>query len=118
MLTIKRCMFADLIPSVKQCKRFALPSPANVTVVQIWISSGNHHLDVEQVKHGVNKEWIAHWQAVDRAKEVAERARKLEQKYDRDELRERLQPLKHDYLKTDKLGRLALEVVILDILRS
>lgn len=79
---------------------------------------GNHIPDGNQAEHKINREWIAHWQATDRAEQVAKRARKLETEYKLDELRERLAPLKHDWGKTDKIGRLALEVVILDILRG
>lgn len=79
---------------------------------------GRHDIDGDQLKHGINKEWLAHWQAIGDAKRVEDRARKLHNKYNRDELRDRLKPLTYDWLKTDKIGRLALEVVILDILRS
>lgn len=79
---------------------------------------GSHSIDGNQDKHGINKAWLAHWQAQERAQKVADKVRKIEKKYDRDELRAQLSTLKRDYMATDKIGRLALEVVVLDILRS
>lgn len=81
---------------------------------------GEYRMDSDQSAnlHRFNKEWLAHWQAHDLAKQVETRAKKLEAKHDRNELRARLDPLRKDYLSTDKIGRLALEVVILDIMRN
>lgn len=86
---------------------------------RIVLIRGNHTPSYEQVRHtGDIAEWVAHWQAIDTAEKIAVRARKALAKYDRDELKQRLKPLKHDWQTTDRIGRLALEVVILDILRS
>lgn len=79
---------------------------------------GNPFGSTDQDTTGIDPEWFAYWQAQDRAKDVSERVKKLEAKYDREDLRRRLIPLKADYMKTDKIGRLALEVVVLDILRN
>lgn len=85
-------------------------------IILIW---GSHTPSYEQVRHtGDIAEWIAHWQAIEDAEKIAVRARKALAKYDRDELKQRLKPLKQDWQTTDRIGRLALEVVILDILRS
>lgn len=67
----------------------------------------------------VNKAWAAVWQACSDGARVAARARKLEADLAKDDkLRKLISPLRQRYGATDKIGRLALEVVVLNALRS
>lgn len=61
---------------------------------------------------------VARWQAESDAAEVAHRARKLEKNADRrNEMVEALAPVREAYGRADRIGRLALEVVLLEYLR-
>lgn len=61
---------------------------------------------------------VAGWQAQSEAAEVAHRALKLEKEEGkRNEMLKALNPVRVAYRRTDRIGRLALEVVLLDLLR-
>lgn len=79
---------------------------------------GPRSIDTDQRKFAIRKDWVAAWQAQDKALDVAARARKIEQDHKLNELRAHLQKLKHEYGKTDPIGKLALEVVVLAALRG
>lgn len=70
-------------------------------------------------KRHVNHEWIAIWEARDTAIRVATRSRKIEDELVKDsKLAKALAAVRDQYSSTDRIGRLALEVVVLDILRN
>lgn len=63
---------------------------------------------------------VAEWLAADTAHDVTAKARKLlalEKEKSRGSVAELLVPLRREYLKTDRIGRLALEVIVLEALR-
>jgi hypothetical protein len=67
----------------------------------------------------ISPEWIASWQAQHDARRVAARARKLEAEMAKDnKLSKLLAPLRQQYTATDRIGKLALEVVVLDTMRK
>jgi hypothetical protein len=66
----------------------------------------------------INPEWVAAWEARDQAAVVAKRARKTLDDLAKDKkLPRMLGDLRKRYNATDRIGRLALEVVVLDLLR-
>lgn len=72
---------------------------------------------VAEKGYRVKPEWVAKWEADDKAFQVAERARRLEKELSNQALLNHLEPIRGAYRNTDAIGRLALEVVILDKLR-
>lgn len=73
---------------------------------------------IENDKHIVRVDWTAVWEARSESFRVAARAEKLHAAIIKDEkLPKLLRSLRHQYGSTDRLGKLALEVVVLDILR-
>lgn len=67
----------------------------------------------------IRKDWIARWQAHDAAARVAARSRKTLEKLAKDSHVEKsLLNLRMQYGQTDKIGKLALEVALLSMLRS
>jgi|ERR1700748_696380 len=64
-------------------------------------------------------EWIAKWEAHSYAAAVEQRARKTLAKIEKDsKLVDALSSLRRDYHSTDRIGRLALKVAVLDVLES
>lgn len=86
--------------------------------LQTWVKDQlNFSDDLTDGLH-VDRDLVARWEAQDKATIVARRARKIEADLLKDsQLAKHLRELRKSYIDTDKIGRLALEVVVLDILR-
>jgi hypothetical protein len=68
-----------------------------------------------------NDPQVAEWQAADEAVDVAIRARKLiaqQRKDAKASILRAVEPFREEYRRTDRIGRLALEVVLLHALRQ
>lgn len=86
---------------------------------QIIRKRGDYKFEGNINKFELPEGYRAAWEAQDKAKRVADRVRKRYKEMRSDDaLRDQLKSLQADYHATDRIGRLALEVVVLDILRS
>lgn len=85
---------------------------------RLRVKRGPAKFDYETVDR-MPKSWVATWKAMDDAQQVKDRAKKIhDDAAKKKPLLDVLRPLRIQYQSTDRIGKLALEVVILDAIRN